>query len=390
MNNIRERIKKNKVLIVIPTYNNHSTLASVIEQLREYSDDILVVNDGSTDNTAEILDSLSVNKIEYATNKGKGYAIKQALKYASNNGFEYILTMDSDGQHYASDIVLFIDKLEQAPNSLIIGARNLKSENMPTQNTFANRFSNFWYYVETWQKLEDTQSGFRLYPIKNIANKHYLSNRYEFEVEIIVRAAWRGINVSNIPISVYYAPGDQRISHFKPLKDFFRISVVNLILVLLALLYYYPLKFIKACNPSNIVRLLKENLTHTKESNLRLSAAMGLGIFFGIFPIWGYQMVVAALVAHLVKVNKIITLLSSNISIPPMIPFILYGSHYLGGVILGTNKRIEFSNINLETVYQDIIQYLIGASALSVVCGLLMFVLSFCLLTIFRKRSTHA
>ena len=89
---------------------------------------------------------------------------------------------------------------------------------MPSENTFANKFSNFWYKVETGQTLTDTQSGFRLYPLEKLQSIRFITRRYEFEVEVIVRAAWRGINVENVPIKVYYPPKDERVSHFRPLK----------------------------------------------------------------------------------------------------------------------------------------------------------------------------
>ena len=126
------------------------------------------------------------------------------------------------------------------------------SENMPSKNTFANRFSNFWYKVETGQELSDTQSGFRLYPLEKLQNIHFITRRYEFEVEIIVRAAWRGVNVENVPIKVYYPPVEERVSHFRPLHDFTRISILNTALVLYALLLYYPWKFLQALTYSNI------------------------------------------------------------------------------------------------------------------------------------------
>lgn len=390
MRDIKERIRESKILVVVPTYNNPLTLAQVVAGVREYSNDVLVVNDGSTDcETPQIIESLGVKNISYSPNKGKGYAIRQALRYAARSGYDYILTIDSDGQHYPSDIEKFVDAVEQTPDSLIIGSRNLRADNMPSKNTFANNFSNFWYHVETGQKLEDTQSGYRLYPLKNLAMKHYFSNRYEFEVEVIVRAAWRGIKVFNIPIRVYYPPAEERVSHFQPLKDFSRISVVNTFLFTLALLYYYPLCFIKGCNLANVVRLIKKHITATDESNSQIAAAIGLGVFWGIFPAWGYQMILAAAAAHLLKLNKAITLVSSNISIPPMIPFILYGSYLVGGVVLCSSRVIDFQNITLEAVYQDLWQYLVGAAVLAVVAGAVTYVVSLLTLKLFRKRGAN-
>ena len=386
MVNTKEIIDKKRILVVLPTYNNAGTLASVIEQVREYSNNVLVVNDGSTDSTIEIIEHSAVAHISYTKNRGKGYAIKSAFKYAIENNYNYVLTIDSDGQHYISNIINFIEKLQEEPGALIIGARNLQADNMPSKNTFANNFSNFWFAVETGKKLEDTQSGYRLYPIHLMKSMKFLSNRYEFEVEVIVKAAWSGIKVINIPIKVYYAPVEERVSHFKPLKDFTRISILNTFLVFIALLYYYPLLFFRSITLKNIKQFIRENITHTSDPNYKVAASIGLGIFFGIIPIWGYQMIVAGVTAHFLKLNKILTLVSSNISIPPMIPFILYGSFYTGAVMLGHSREIDLTTISLEKVYSDLIQYLCGSVVLAILAGIIVFILSYILLLIFRRR----
>jgi glycosyltransferase involved in cell wall biosynthesis len=386
MRDIKQKIADLKVLIAVPTYNNATTIAQVVKQIQEYSDDIVVINDGSTDNTQTILDSLAIPNISYTPNRGKGYAIRQLFHYAKENGYNYVLTIDSDGQHYASDIAKFIEQITLNPDSLIIGSRNLKADNMPSKNTFANKFSNFWYVVETGKTLDDTQSGYRLYPIRKIGGMRFFSNRYEFEVEVIVRAAWKGINVYNIPIQVYYPPQEERVSHFKPLKDFTRISILNTLLVIIALLFYYPYKVIKMLTKENVIGFIKSNITESKDSNHCVAASIGLGVFFGIVPIWGYQMIVAGVTAHYLKLNKVLTLISSNISIPPMIPFILYGSFYTGGILLGADTRLSFSEISFDEVYKDIVQYVFGALALSICCGIIAYVLTFVSLLLFKRK----
>lgn len=229
--------------VIIPTYNNAHTLQAVIDDVLHYVGDVIVVNDGSTDTTSGILASnTAVTVIEYQPNQGKGHALKKGFKCAVAKGFRYAITIDSDGQHLASDIGLFLDKTQQYPDSLIVGSRLLRQTNMPGGNTFANKFSNFWYRLQTGINLPDTQSGFRLYPLHKIARIHFITNRYEFELEMLVRAAWHGINVSHIPISVYYPPGEERVSHFRPFMDFFRISVLNTFLTIIALVVVYPVK----------------------------------------------------------------------------------------------------------------------------------------------------
>lgn len=386
----KERMASLKCVVLIPTYNNAGTIAKVIADVKEYSADIIVVNDGSTDDTKNILASIeNIKVIDYPNNKGKGYALKLGLQKAYEWGYRYAITIDSDGQHYADDIPTFLDKIEEKPDSLLIGARNLAADNMPSRNTFANKFSNFWYKVETGKTLSDTQSGYRLYPLEKLQNIHFITRRYEFEVEIIVRAAWRGVNVENIPIKVYYPPVEERVSHFRPLQDFTRISILNTVLVLYAFLFYYPWKFVRLLTPTNIKNFINKQVLHSKDSNAKMAAAMGWGVFCGVIPIWGYQMVFAGLSAHFMKLNKVVAMVFSNISIPPMIPFLLYGSVVLGALVLGVENAFTLDGVTFETVAQSLTQYIVGSVALAIILGLLVFIISLLAMIICKRRPSN-
>lgn len=385
-----ERARRLGCAVVIPTYNNDRTLGGVIAGVRRYCADIFVVNDGSTDRTAEVLASTEgIRTIAYARNRGKGYALRRGLRAAREAGFRYALTIDSDGQHYPDDIARFIERIERRPDTLLIGARNLTADNMPARNTFANRFSNFWYLVETGRRLEDTQSGFRLYPLRRLGRLRSLCSRYEFEVEVIVRAAWRGVEVENIPVRVYYAPDGERVSHFRPLRDFTRISLLNSVLVLEALLFYYPWRFFRALTRENIRRFIRRNITRSPESNARLAAAMGWGVLCGILPIWGYQMIFAGLSAHFMRLNKLVAIVFSNISIPPMIPFILYGSYWLGGHITGLPVELTLAEVTLRRMAECLAQYLAGSVALAVAAGAAVWAVSWCVMTLMKRTPCH-
>lgn len=385
-----ERARRLGCAVVIPTYNNDRTLGGVIAGVRRYCADIFVVNDGSTDRTAEVLASTEgIRTIAYARNRGKGYALRCGLRAAREAGFRYALTIDSDGQHYPDDIARFIERIERRPDTLLIGARNLTADNMPARNTFANRFSNFWYLVETGRRLEDTQSGFRLYPLRQLGRLRSLCSRYEFEVEVIVHAAWRGVEVENIPVRVYYAPDGERVSHFRPLRDFTRISLLNSVLVLEALLFYYPWRFFRALTRENIRRFIRRNITRSPESNARLAAAMGWGVLCGILPIWGYQMIFAGVSAHFMRLNKLVAIVFSNISIPPMIPFILYGSYWLGGRITGLPVELTLAEVTLRRMAECLAQYLAGSVALAVVAGAAVWAVSWCVMTLMKRTPCH-
>lgn len=381
------RLEQLGVVVIIPTYNNAGTIAHVVRGVSGYSHHIWVVNDGSTDETADILRGFpEIKVITYLRNRGKGFALKTGLREATAQGFRYALTIDSDGQHFPDDIPVFIREIEKQPDTLLIGARDLTSDNMPGKNTFANRFSNFWFRLETGVALQDTQSGFRLYPLQKLQNIRYFTTGYEFELEIMVRAAWRRVPVKNVAVNVYYPPQAERVSHFRPFRDFSRISVLNSVFVLIAFFWFWPLSFFRGLTRKNIRRFFRENITDSEDSNRKITFAIMLGLFMGIFPVWGYQMILAVVLAHFLRLNKVITLFFSNISIPPMIPFLLYGSYAMGGWLLGQPLTLQLHDVTFEVLKESLWQYLAGSVLLAGVCSLAGGVLAFLLLTLFRKN----
>src|SRR5690554_1431561 len=180
-----------KYCVLIPTYNNHKTLQRVVDGVLEEmpAEQVIIVNDGSTDTTAAILQNYSnVHQVHHPKNKGKGMALRNGFKKAHELGFTHVITIDSDGQHYPSDIPVLLEASQKEPETLFIGARNMEQEGVPAKSSFGNKFSNFWFWFETGIKLTDTQSGFRLYPIY-LMPKKWITNKFEFEIECIVRAA---------------------------------------------------------------------------------------------------------------------------------------------------------------------------------------------------------
>ena len=236
---------------------------------------------------------------------------------------------------------------------------------------------------------DDTQSGFRLYPVRRMKGMRFATRRYEFEVEVLVRAAWRGIEVRNIPVRVFYPEKAERVSHFRPGKDFTRISILNTLLVLGALLFYYPWRFLRSLTRENIRRFVVDNITRSKDSNPRLAASIGLGVFFGIAPLWGYQMIAAAVTAHFTHLNKAVAVISSNISIPPMIPFILYGSYWTGAQVLQRDMPLSLSDITLERVAADLVQYIVGSFTMAAVCGAAATAVGYALLVLCKRTPGH-
>lgn len=238
-------VEENEVCAVIPTYQNAKTLLKVVADVHRVVDTVFVVDDGSNDGTAALLNKATGNErpekvLTHPKNCGKGAALKTGLTYARQQGFRYAVTVDADGQHRADDIPALLKAVEEEPDALAIGSRGLQHENMPAKSTFANRFSNFWFALQTLQRLPDTQSGLRVYPLRRLHGLRWMSARYEAELTLLVFSAWAGVKLLPVPVSVYYPPRDQRVTHFRPGRDFTRISVLNTLLCFLMVVYGWP------------------------------------------------------------------------------------------------------------------------------------------------------
>jgi len=375
-----------KLCIIVPTYNNAATLSKVLEELKSFEYQIIVVNDGSTDSTAEILrQTTGIDVCSYPKNRGKGYALQTGFRRAVEMGFDYALTIDSDGQHYPADIPLLTAEIAENPDSIIIGTRNLSERNMPSKNTFANKFANFWFKVETGIKAGDTQSGFRIYPLAQVANRKYFTCRYDFELEALVRSIWDGAGLVEAPVRVYYPPENERVSHFKPALDFTRISILNTCLVFIAFFWIKPRNFFRQINRESVKKFFHEQILATTFTDAQIALSVAIGILCGIIPIWGYQMIVAFSLAHFFRLNKAIALVASNISIPPMIPFILYWSIKMGAWITGNVDTVRLSDISFSSIKNNLMIYLVGSFALAVTASAITGVITYMLLKLFRK-----
>jgi glycosyltransferase involved in cell wall biosynthesis len=272
----RETFTSRKICVLVPTYNNATTIGAVLKNLLSHTTDIVVVNDGSTDETSEVLKSFpQIQTVSYKQNQGKGFALRTGFEFARSKGYNYAITIDSDGQHYPEDLGQFLSAHENHPNAIIIGARNMDQASVPGKSSFGNKFSNFWFWVETGIKRNDTQSGYRLYPISSLADLTFITKKYEFEIEVIVKAARAGIEVIEVPVRVFYPEKEKRISHFRPWRDFTRISILNTFLVTIAFLYIKPRDFIRSIKKkisgrsyANLL-LIQMNLILSKQVPLR-------------------------------------------------------------------------------------------------------------------------
>lgn len=376
--------------VIIATYNNDQTLESVVKGCLEYCRDVIVVNDGATDQTTAILNRLpQVEHIHLPENTGKGWALRQGFKYAINKGFRYAITLDSDGQHFPQDIPAFLNVVEENPDTMVIGARNMEQDAVPGTSSFGHKFSIFWFKVETGQTVPDVQTGFRLYPLRKVRELgRFYTTKYEFEVEVLVRLAWAGVKILSVPVQVYYAPKEIRVSHFRKFRDFSRVSVLNSLLVFMALLWVRPFLFFKNLRQKSLKEFIKKYIIDSDDSNIRLAVSVGVGLVIGILPIWGWQLMTAFGVAYLLKLNRFLTVTFCNISLPPMLPFILFFSYYTGGLVLGkeTSTIAYTSGIDFQWIKSNLLQYIVGSVVFAFLTGIVFGLITYLLLLFFRRR----
>jgi len=380
-----------KVCVLVPTFNNAKTLGPLLRDLQQYHPKIIVVNDGSTDNTEEVLSLFpEISVLSYSPNRGKGYALRQGFRSAREQGFEYAISIDSDGQHDAADLPRFLEKLEEVPGALIIGARNMEQSSVPAKSSFGHRFSNFWYRVETGIILPDTQSGYRCYPVARLQNMFFFTNRFEFEIEVIVRASWKGIPVLSVPVHVYYAPPEERVSHFRPVTDFTRISLLNTLLVFISFIYIKPRDLLSGIFLKHKWKeVFVDYLFDPSQSKTRKSASVALGICTAILPIWGFQMLLALFLAVLLRLNKGLVILFANLSIPPMIPLVVYSSYRFGAFWMpGSAQVVSLSkSLSLSAIRYNFKQYLVGSISLAICAGLTAGGITYIILWLFSKKN---
>jgi len=206
--------------IVIPVYNNATTIGTVVDAALATGAVVVVVDDGSVPAVVLPKNNERLFLLRHDLNCGKGEAILSGGKKAQALGFSSFFIVDADGQHFAHEIENFAHKnLEEC---IVIGCRRF-AENVPGSSKFGRSFSNFWIWSETGLHLDDTQSGFRSYPV-SVLELDLKRRRYDFEIEVLVKHIWDGGCVEEVAIEVYYPKPEERISHFHAFKDNMRLS----------------------------------------------------------------------------------------------------------------------------------------------------------------------
>lgn len=220
-------MQNSDIIVVIPTYNNPLTIEKVARDVLDQGYSLVIVDDGSQVEVASLFSAMDpkMRIVRHGVNRGKGAAIITGAKEAQGMGKEFFVCMDGDGQHLACEIAKMVEAMDNT-QQIIIGARNLGINDVPNGSKFGRWFSNFWACWDTGQTITDSLSGFRVYPVC-ILELPIKTERFDWEMEVLVRHAWTGRKIKEVAVECYYPKPEERVSHFKKFWDTAAIVMVH-------------------------------------------------------------------------------------------------------------------------------------------------------------------
>jgi len=371
-----------KFLCVIPVYNNAATLLPLVQQCRKLIQDIAVVDDGCTDtDVTSLLSDESVTVLRHERNRGKGAAILTALAFAQAQGFSHLITLDADGQHAPSDLPRFMEACRNTPSAVVVGVRDFTVRNVPSSSQFGRSFSNFWIALETGTVSADTQCGFRAYPVKLVSQLRVASRHFDFEVEILVKSLWAGLPLVEVPVSTFYAPPSERVSHFHKIRDNVRLTHLHGKLVSRRL-FPWPMRRLVPTSKASAWRQVLHpgrfilSLLYESATPIRLGVSAGVGTFLAVLPIPGVHTLAILYVTTRLNLNRMMAFVIQNLFVPPFTPGLcmVVGHLILHGALLPRFPR------TVQELFNCFNEWLVGALVLapvfSVLLGFLVYKLS--------------
>ena len=327
-------------VVVAPTYNNATTLATVLAELADLDLPIVVVDDGSTDATAPLLaawaarDPAARTVLAHPRNRGKAAALRTAFAHAVAT-HTHAVTIDTDGQLFPADVPPLLDLARDRPNALVLGARNARAAGYPLRSRLGRWASNRLVWIECGQAVADSQCGLRVYPLAFVTVARCGAERFGFETEIITRATWAGLPVAQVPVACRYFPPGQRVSHFRPTVDSLRAMAMHARLIAAASNPLplgrpiarrsptgaapasgrsLPRRFLRWINPVTAWRQARQG----DAGRTRFAAGFAAGVFIGALPLYGLQTVLSLFAARKFRLHPMSVITGSNLSGPPV------------------------------------------------------------------------
>ena len=337
--------------MVAPTHNNVRTLADIIRRVRATGLPLIVVNDGSTDETANVLASdawrsdAGVSVIPHPRNRGKAAALLTGFAAARAAGYTHAATIDTDGQLDPEQLPELVGLARNNPDALVIGRRDESTDGYPARSRLGRRLSNLFVWMECGARVSDSQCGLRVYPLDLVRQADCRAGRFGFETEIITRAAWAGRPIVESPVHCYYFPKDREVSHFRPWFDSLLGIGMHARLVLRALSPFTRRpgrrggislsgislrRTIDWLNPMSAWRHLRADETGRTDA----AAGLALGAFIANLPAYGAQTLISLYAARRLHLHPVAVVAGSQLSTPPVGPALVAGAVALGHLLL--------------------------------------------------------
>lgn len=356
-------------MVLAPSFNNAATLGGVLDRLQLLGLTVLVVNDGSTDGTGELLagrvaedSSGRLFTLAHPINRGKAAAMRSGFDWAAAHGFTHAITIDTDGQLDPADIPLLLEQSRQHPKAMVLGTRDAHAAGYPRASRLGRWAANTLIFWESGLRVPDSQCGLRVYPLEIFQHIDCHSGHFGFETEVLTRLSWANGKVRSVPVSCRYFPKESRVSHFRPTFDSLRMTPMHTRLMATTFRPFHMHRLAKSgesSGPSQCIyrRLMRwmnplsawKQLRGDSASRTRFAAGFAAGVFIANLPLYGVQTALSLLVARRLKLHPLSVVAGSNVSMPPIGPLLIAAAIAVGHFVTSGNWPV-MADYNLHHV----------------------------------------
>lgn len=376
-----------KFCVVIPVFDHAATVADVVQGAARHLGTVIVVRGGRLDGSGdtatavapELPDGCTLEILRLPANEGKGAAILAGLRRAAKLGFSHAVVLDADGQYRPSDVPRLLAASSADSRAIVVGARKLGGEGIPRVSHVGRWVSNFWTLRTTGFELPDAQCGSRVYPVAEVLALPLHCQRYDFEVEVLVRGAWAGLTLVSAPINVWYPPRAEKVSHARALVNKLRISLTYTRLALRRLVPTRSAWRDTAMTRRPKPRGLRDGLRWLREASVsgtrpaELGLAVGVGVFIGASPLWGLHSLLSLYVGARLRLNLVAAFIGSNVSMPLVVPYLVFASIECGHWMThGEFVDLRPAALSPAAIPGYLVQYVIGSLVVATVLATVM------------------